>query len=52
MISEFTDVVPSIFGMLNQGPMTLTLTLHTIIILPMIWIYYQEKTRLEKEAGE
>ena len=52
MISEFTDIVPSIFGTLNQGPMTLTLVLHTIIVLPMIWIYYQEKARLEKEAEE
>ncbi len=24
MFSEFTDVVPSFFGWLNQGPMTLT----------------------------
>ena len=50
MIEQFTDVVPSIFGTLNQGPLTLTLFLHTIIILPMFWIYKQEKARLEAEA--
>ncbi len=49
MIEPFTDVVPSFFGMLNQGPLTLTIFLHTIIILPMIWIYKQEKARLERE---
>ena len=46
MIEPFTDVVPSIFGMLNQGPLTLTIVLHTIIILPMFWIYKQEKAKL------
>ncbi len=50
MIEDFTDVVPSFFGMLNQGPLTLTIFLHTIIILPMIWIYFSEKKRLEKEG--
>ena len=25
MFTEFTDIVPSFFGWLNQGPMTLTL---------------------------
>jgi len=50
MIEPFTDVVPSIFGTLNQGPLTLTLLLHTIIVLPMFWIYKQEKARLESEA--
>ncbi len=48
MIEPFTDVVPSIFGMLNQGPLTLTIVLHTIIILPMFWIYKQEKAKLEQ----
>ena len=52
LIEPLTDVVPSIFAILNQGPMTLTLVLHTIIVLPMFWIYQQEKARLEKEAGE
>jgi len=49
MFEQFTDVVPSFFGTLNQGPLTLTIFLHTIIILPMIWIYKQEKKRLESE---
>lgn len=46
MFSEFTDVVPSIFGMLNQGPMTLTIILHTLIVIPMFFIYFQEKKNL------
>ena len=49
MFEPMTDVVPSFFAMLNQGPLTLTIFLHTIIILPMIWIYKQEKARLENE---
>jgi hypothetical protein len=49
MIDQFTDVVPSFFGMLNQGPLTLTIFLHTIIILPMIWIYFDEKKKLNKQ---
>ena len=49
MIEPFTDIVPSFFGMLNQGPLTLTIFLHTIIVLPMIWIYRQEKARLNSE---
>ncbi len=48
MISPFTDVVPSFWGMLNQGPMTLTIILHTLIVLPMIWIYFDEKKKLGK----
>ena len=50
MISEFSDVIPSFFGMLNQGPLTLTIFLHTIIILPMFWIYASEKKRLQNES--
>ena len=50
LISPMTDVVPSFFAMLNQGPLTLTIVLHTIIILPMFWIYRQEKKRLENEG--
>jgi len=49
MIEAFTDVVPSIFGTLNQGPLTLTIFLHTVIILPMFWIYKQEKKKLEEQ---
>lgn len=50
MFTEFTDIVPSFFGWLNQGPMTLTLFLHSLIVLPMYFIYKQEKKRLEDEA--
>ncbi len=49
MISDLTDVVPSFFAMLNQGPLTLTIFLHTFIILPMFWIYASEKKRLQNE---
>ena len=49
MFEPMTDLVPSFFAMLNQGPMTLTLFLHMFIILPMFWIYKQEKKRLEDE---
>ena len=48
MIDQFTDVVPSFFGMLNQGPLTLTIFFHTVIILPMFWIYASEKKKLNK----
>jgi len=47
MIEPFTDIVPSIWGTLNQGPLTLTIVLHTLIVLPMFWIYKQEKKKLE-----
>jgi len=49
MIEPLTDIVPSIFAMLNQGPLTLTIFLHTVIILPMFWIYKQEKKKLEEQ---
>ena len=49
MFEPFTDVVPSFFGMLNQGPMTLTIFLHTVILIPMYFIYKQGKARLESE---
>ena len=49
MIEPLTDVVPSFFAMLNQGPLTLTIALHTVIILPMFWIYRSEKKRLESQ---
>ena len=48
LVDKFTDVVPSFFGMLNQGPLTLTIFLHTVIILPMFWIYASEKKKLNK----
>jgi hypothetical protein len=46
MFEPFSDIVPSIFGTLNQYPMLLTIVLHTIIILPMFWIYASEKKKL------
>lgn len=52
IIEPFTDVVPSFFGTLNQGPLVLTIVLHTLIILPMFWIYAQEKKRLNSEHKE
>ena len=48
MFEPFVDVVPSFFGTLSQGPLTLTIFLHTVIVLPMI--YRQEKARLEQEG--
>ena len=51
MFEPFTDVVPSFFGTLAQGPLTLTIFLHTVIILPMFWSYKQEKARLEQEGN-
>lgn len=49
MFEQMTDLVPSFFATLNQGPLTLTLFLHTFIIIPMFWIYKQEKKKLEEE---
>lgn len=49
-IEPMTDIVPSFFATINQGPMTLTLFLHTLIVLPMFWIYRQEKKKLEEES--
>jgi len=48
MFQPFTDVIPSFFGTLSQGPLTLTIFLHTVIILPMFWIYKSEKAKLNK----
>ncbi len=49
MIETFTDINYSFFGLLNQGPLTLSLFLHLLVVLPMFWIYFQEKKRLESE---
>ena len=49
MFEHFVDINPSFFGWLNQGPLTLTIFLHTLIVLPMVFIYFQEKKRLENE---
>lgn len=48
LFEPMTDVVPSFFAWINQGPLTLTLFLHTVIVLPMFWIYKQEKKKLEE----
>jgi len=49
MIEKCTDLACSnIWAFLNQGPMTLTITLHLLIVLPMVWIYFSEKKKLEK----
>jgi len=50
LFEEFNDVVPSFWGWLNQGPLTLSIFLHGLIVLPMVWIYFQEKKRLEQEG--
>ena len=49
MFEHCTDIAcNNIFAWLNQGPLTLTITLHTIIILPMFWIYFSEKKKLQQ----
>ncbi len=48
MITPFTDIVPSFFATINQGPLTLTIFLHTLIVLPMFFIYFSEKKKLSK----
>lgn len=48
MFEPCTDVVCSFWSILNQGPMTLTITLHTLIVLPMVWIYFDEKKKMER----
>lgn len=49
LFETFSDVIPSFFGWLSQGPLTLTIFLHTVIILPMFWIYKSEKKRLNSQ---
>jgi len=48
LFEQMTDVVPSFFAWLNQGPLTLTIFLHGLIISPMFIIYRQEKKKLNK----
>ena len=48
MFEPFTDVVPSFFGTLNQGPMFLTIFLHTLILLPMFFVYFSEKKKRDE----
>ena len=45
----FTDIVPSFFGTLNQGPLFLTIFLHSLIVLPMVFIYFSEKKKLDRK---
>ena len=52
MIEPFHDIVPSFFGMLNRGPLTLTIFLHSLIVLPMFFIYFSEKKRLQRGEGD
>lgn len=49
MTNTFTDVVPSFFGSLQQGPMTLSIFLLAVIIIPMFWIYKDEKNKQDEE---
>ncbi len=52
MFDACTDLAcDNIFALLNQGPLTLTIFLHTVIILPMFFIYFQEKKKLQ-QGGE
>jgi len=50
MFEPCHDIVCSFWSFLNQGPMTLTIILHTLIVLPMVWIYFDEKKKLK--SGE
>ena len=51
MIDACTDITcGSFFAMLNQGPLTLTIFLHTVLLVPMYFIYKQEKAKLERES--
>lgn len=54
MIDACTDLAcGNIFALLNEGPLTLTIFLHTVIVLPMFFIYFQEKKRVnEDKQGE
>ncbi len=49
MFSACTDIAcGNTFALLNEGPLTLTIVLHTILIIPMFFIYAQEKKRLAR----
>ena len=46
LFQQCTDIsCGNVFAWLNQGPLTLSIALHVIILLPMIWIYLDEKKR-------
>ncbi len=49
MFTSCTDIAcDNIFALLNQGPLTLTIFLHTLLILPMFFIYFQEKKKIQQ----
>lgn len=53
LIERCTDIhCDNIFAWLNQGPLTLTITLHLLILIPMVWIYLQEKKKLQSSPPE
>ena len=53
MFEVCTDLAcDNLFALLNQGPLTLTIFLHTVIILPMFFLYFQEKKRLQEGKEE
>jgi len=53
MVETCTDIAcGNFFAWLNQGPLTLTIFLHTVIVIPMFFIYKQEKAKLEAQAKE
>ena len=43
------EPISILFNLMNDNPLLLVAVLHSILILPMIWIYKQEKKRLDKE---
>lgn len=46
LFQQCTDIsCGNVFAWLNQGPLTLTITLHLLLILPMVWIYFDEKKK-------
>ncbi len=50
MFESCADIVcNNFFAYLNQGPLTLTIFLHTVLIIPMFFIYKQEKKKLESQ---
>jgi len=52
MFEACTDVsCGNFFAFLNQGPLTLTIFLHTVLVIPMYFIYKQEKAKLESESN-
>ena len=51
MFEACTDIsCGSFFAFLNQGPLTLPIFLHTVLVIPMFFIYKQEKAKLEAQG--